>query len=163
MSNSLAENFPLYWWNKPKGHSHYFSGFSNLVNIFNIKSLRKQTESSFTVAQKWQATCKSQKVQGFSLKTYQKVQILVQFIQTIWTFKNADMGLLRTDTVVQFSLVSVSFYSRNATKPAFVLSLNCFLFGCFGFFLRLERSKWNQKRDSEAQIYAEAKCSGDFI
>lgn len=63
------------------------------------------------------------------------------------------MGLLRTDILVQFPLVSASFYARNATKPAFVLSLDCFLFGCFGLWL--EWSKWSQKHHSEVQIYPE--------
>lgn len=86
-----------------------------------------------------------------------------EFIQTIWILKNVDMGLLRADILARYTLVSVSFYAWNVTKPAFVLSLDCFLFGCFGFFLLLERPKWSQKRHSESQIYTEVKCSGDFI
>lgn len=42
------------------------------------------------------------------------------------------MGLLRTDILVRFPFVSVSFYTRNATKTAFVLGLGWVLF----FYLR---------------------------
>lgn len=42
------------------------------------------------------------------------------------------MGLLRTDILVRFPFVSVSFYARNATKTAFVLGLGCWVF----FYLR---------------------------
>lgn len=78
------------------------------------------------------------------------------FIQTIWTLKNADMGLLRTDTLVRFPLVSVSFYARNATKKAFVLGLSC-----LGVFLTWEL-KWSQKHHTGAQTYTEAKCSREL-
>lgn len=136
MTNSLAENFPLYWGNKPKRHAHDFSGFCKPGRYFQYQEPEKadqvQLHSSTKVASHlW--ISEGSEVQFEDLP--KSSNTCTEFIQTIWTLKNADMGLLRTDILVQFPLVScfLLFQKCNKNLPLFWVWI-VFCLGVLGFF-----------------------------